>query len=502
MTSKNPPPAHSPLLRDESRFQGWADDFVSPSDQRAMVELAGRSLERGQALTFQGAGTGLCGAGVPLGGLLVSTARLDKPICLNQTEEGFELWVQPGFKLSDLRSLLISKGLRSLTSVPSPEIISTFRSKAYFWPPDPGETSATLGGLAATKASGPNRLRFGTVADHISALKAVFSDGQEYAIKRGRYLFKNKELLLPTGETLGIEPAFLGLSEEADLIDLLIGSQGMFGYISGLGLSLVPAPTTVWGLVFFLDEEKKACLLIDRILDNSPSALISLDFLDRASLNIIDDLRNSADRLAELPLPPPSAAAAVLIELMADDESQIEAASEEILKLCLEVGGEADDSWALVDSEVEKMHTFRHAVPEGLGGKIDAIRTSGFQTLKTAADLTRPDLTFYQTVSEFRRDLNEMKLSAVIFGHAKNNHLHVNFLPKNADEADRAAQLLGFWLERSKSAGGLLFAEHGVGKIKKALFLDHERAETIQTLKEIKKTFDPYGLFNPGNMFD
>jgi D-lactate dehydrogenase (cytochrome) len=191
-----------------------------------------------------------------------------------------------------------------------------------------------------------------------------------------------------------------------------------------------------------------------------------------------------------------------MMELMAEDQARIEADSGVILSYLQDAGGDADESWALVDSEVEKARIFRHAVPEAVGVRLDAIRSRGYPAVKMASDLTRPDLTFSQTIKEYRRDIKQTGLQAIIFGHAQENHLHVNFLPQSEAESRRAAELIGRWMELSQNAGGKLFAEHGVGKIKKKLFIEREREEKIKALKIVKNTLDPHGLFNRGNLFD
>jgi D-lactate dehydrogenase (cytochrome) len=457
-------------------------------------------------MTFQGARTGLRGAGVPNGGLIVGAARLDRVEGLRRGQWGFELLVQPGYRLADLRRDLATRRPNLAASQAEPEalkeLLAEFRAEELFWPPDPSETSATMGGLASTNASGPNRSRFGRAADHLSGLRVILHDGQEYNLERGAFKFGPQGLPLPTGRLLEADPKALGLPPEADLLDLLAGGQGMYGFISGLWLKLAKAPAHLWGLVFFPDSEEKAVSLIEAILDDPPEALISLDFLDLPSLSVVSVLRQSAKKLREIPEPPTGAASAVSLELMADDESLIESASERIIQNCLDRGCDPDQSWALVGTEVEKSRLFAHAVPEGLGSLLDSVRAGGYPAVMTATDFTRPDLRFGQNLGECRRDLREMGLTAVTFGHALDNHLSVNFLPKNAEEAKRATELMGHWLERAKNAGGELFFGQGVGKLKKELFLAHESPERIASLRAAKKALDPNGLFNPGNLFD
>jgi D-lactate dehydrogenase (cytochrome) len=344
-------------------------------------------------------------------------------------------------------------------------------------------------------------MRHGTAADHVLALTAILHDGSEHLIRRGRHRFDRRKLALPTGRILETDPGALGLSGQADLLDLLLGSQGTLGAITSLRLALSPAPAHVWGLVFFLGAEEMAAGLVESLAEDPPAAMVSLDFLDWASLQAVKGLRRSASKLADIPEPPLSAKAAVLVELNAPEEGPVEEASGKALASCQLSGGDPDESWALVGPELEKMRTFRHAVPEAIGGLLDLARAGGFPAVKLATDHSRPGLGFGRCLAEYRRDLREAGLEAVIFGHARDNLLHVNFLPRDRDEARRARELCGHFLGLARAAGGELFLEHGVGKIKRDLFLAHERPERIRALREVREALDPDGLLNPGNIF-
>ncbi|MDR0355179.1 MAG: FAD-binding oxidoreductase [Deltaproteobacteria bacterium] len=491
------PPSH---LRDESRFQGVQAELKTPADHRALAELAVKSLERGQPMTFQGARTGLCGGCVPLAGQAVSLTLLDRPISLEETPEGFELRVQPGYDLASLGRDLSRRRFDFISAKVKAETLSAFRSRPYFWPPDPGERTATIGGLASTRAAGPGAHRYGSVAEHIAGLNFLMADGQERSVRRGRHFFRNGRMLLPGGQELAVDPSRLGLSEEADLLDLLIGSQGMYGLITSLDLKLAPAPAHVWALVFFLDSEEKAAALADVFLAEPLSPLVSLDYLDEASLKMVLSLRKTASKLLEIPPPPLGAAAAVLLEFHSNDESEIESAAAKALAGCQKVGGDPDQSWALTDAEAEKMRIVRHAVPEGLGGRLDQIRAKGYPVFNVASDFTRPGPSLTRCLAEYRRDLKAQNLEAVIFGHAKDNNLHVNILTENVSQTKRALELMADWLGRARETGGKLFQEHGVGKLKRELFAQAEKKETVDAWRTVKKTLDPHALFNPQNM--
>ncbi|MDR1297025.1 MAG: FAD-binding oxidoreductase [Deltaproteobacteria bacterium] len=504
-TSPPPPPSGpSSCLRDESRLEGFASEIKNPADHRTFLDLARKCLARGEPMTFQGARTGLAGGAVPQGGTAVGLGALDRPVALERGPEGFELLVQPGYTLAALRRDLarrkfdfISPGRASRAE----KVLAEFQRGSYFWPPDPGEAAATLGGAASTNAAGPNAGFRGPAGGHIAGLNFLFSDGEERSVRRGEHVFREGALRLPDGRTLEAAPPALGLPPPADLTDILIGSQGMYGAVTGVRLRLSPAPAHVWGLVFFAGSEQKAAAFMELFLASPPEPLVSLDYLDKASLDVVAAMRRTASRLAEIPGLPETAGGAVLAEFQSMDEGLIEQASLAALRFCQEAGLDPDDSWALTDAETDKMRVLRHAVPEGLGGRLDRVRAKGCPALRMSTDFTVPGRGLGELLSEYRRDLEGGELSAVVFGHAKDNHLHVNIIPENDSQVVRAGELMRHWLERAKKARGGLFVEHGVGKLRRELFLEVESPERIAALRSLKKTMDPNNLFNPGNMF-
>jgi D-lactate dehydrogenase (cytochrome) len=489
------------FCRDESRFTGWAEAFSAPKSRQELLDVVGESLANGQPITAQGSRTGLCGSGVPLGGLLLSMSQLDQPVSLREGQSGpdcaFELIVQPGYSLASLKLDLWRRKF-SCASI-DPALMESFRAQSLFWPPDPGENSATLGGIFSTNAQGPSGFRYGPALGHIKALTIVLSDGCEYEISRGEEYFNGHNLKLPTGTVVNLDPFHLGLKPSADLIEVFGGSEGMYGIITSLTLVLSPRPNADWGLVFFFESEKIASLFIEQVLSDPPHSVVSLDFLDQASLHEVSKLKKIAAKLRDIPEPPGGAACCAIMELHSPDPGLIEEDALKLSQICQDSGGDVDQSWALADAEVDKMRTFRHAVPEALGGRLDQLRTAGLSLIKLAFDATLSGLPFSQALSQYRSDLEKAALTAAVFGHAPQNHLHINILAKDLSDYNKGLELFGRWLERSKQTGGELFSEHGVGKIKGGLFLDHERPERIAALKILKKALDPNCLFNPQN---
>lgn len=469
--------AHASFLRDESRLAGEAEAVEFPRTEAEAVAAARRALERGSALTPQGARTGICGAAVPRGGLILNFSEMRRPLGLErEADNGFLLRVQPGYLLADLRRDLARRSFDWLDpAAVDPGLQAAFRqAPEQFWPPDPSETTASLGGLASTNGRGPGAWRYGSVGDHLAALRAILADGE----------IRN---ITPTAEP--------------ELWSALVGGEGMFGAITEITLRLRPRPEAMWGIAFFFADEAAAAVFIDQAGSRDDPALAAMDFLDHRSLVLVRELKAVAAKLRELPDAPEAARAAVYLELHANSEEEIESAAGDLMARAEALGSDPDESWALSGNELDKLRLFRHAVPEAANARVDALRLEFPGLTKMAGDLTLPGIPFGQALARYRADIEGQNLAAAVFGHARDNHLHVNLFPLDECEREKARNLLAGWLAWSCELGGRLFREHGVGKLKRELCAVAESPAALAARRELKARLDPRGVWNPGNFF-
>ena len=112
-----------------------------------------------------------------------------------------------------------------------------------------------------------------------------------------------------------------------------------------------------------------------------------------------------------------------------------------------------------------------------------------------------PNEKLEETIVMYNRDLSEMNLEYIKFGHIGDNHVHVNIIPKNTDEYERGKSLYKEWAKRIASIGGTVSAEHGIGKLKRELLQVMYGPEGIEEMKKLKKIFDPLLVLNRGNEF-
>ena len=466
---------YASFLHDESRLTGEAADISFPQNAEEVKAVVSQCLAQNRPITVQGARTGICGGAVPRRGHLMNLSEMNKPLNLLRDNGGiFYLTVQPGYLLSSLRRDLRTRRFQWLEPAGvNPDALTAFsQAPEQFWPPDPSELTASIGGIVSTNGRGPGAFKYGSAGNFIDALQVVMSDGQVREIKDNR-----------------------------ELLGSFIGGEGMFGVITALTLRLQPKPSEMWGIGFFFNNESQAAGFIDQTVAASLPALAALDFLDATALTLAGELKQVAAKLREIPDTPPEAKAAVYIELHGDSEGEIEIAAQELMDMAESFGSDPDTSWALSGDETEKLRLFRHAAPESVNIRLDQIRLDFPVAVKMGGDLTWPGISFTECLARYRHDIEKSGLDAVVFGHARDNHLHVNLLPQNETERQKATNLMAGWLDYSRELSGSLFREHGVGKIKSRLFHSHEQPQLIQARRELKDRLDPDGLWNPGNIF-
>jgi D-lactate dehydrogenase (cytochrome) len=427
----------------------------------------------------------------------------------------FYITAEPGVQLADLTDCLTRKTFDvSAWDQESRNTLELFRkSPAQFFPPDPTEATATLGGMFACDAQGLCSYRYGRTADYVQGVNVSLADGRNWQIARGQYLFDADGITLPDGRRLNVDAnhdsticSCLIPYKGMDLIDLFAGSEGMLGVVTGLTLRLLPAPAVRWAIMFFFIEFSQALEFVDSIVaagkDACSGGIEACELFDRCSLDMVEELTADITKLRAIPDISPAYQAAVYIQL-ATDKAEV---TEEVLVSLLDdfsaCGGNESDTWAAEGAdEMRKFSLFRHAVPEAANLRIDAIRRSCPDIHKTAIDFTVPAGRLKETAAMYRQGMEKSGISGIIFGHAAAGRLHVNLFPETARQFDEAWSMIDEWADRVVSMGGKLIGENGVGKIKRTLLSRYLPEKQLQSARVVKQFFDPNGLLNPGNMF-
>lgn len=503
--------------RDESRSTGEAESISFPTCEDELRSILSE-LDPATPITVQGARTGLAGGAVPHGGHVVSLVRMNAYKGLRRAADGaFFLRVEPGVVLSELRRHLHAKSLpaHGWDDASRAALEALYASPEQFFPTDPTETSACLGGMAACNASGARSYRYGPMRPHVSGLRVVLVSGETLALRRGDVCAQGRALELVTeqGTTMRMElPTYdmpraknasgYFIADDMDAVDLFIGSDGTLGIITELELALMPAPQVTWGVNCFFEDEGQALDFVVRVRPALDCAS-AFEYFDGAALDILRTTREDGAAFASLPEVPDAYRACVFVELECNGETQAMEALCELGSLLEEVGGSERDTWvARTDVDRERQRLFRHAVPECVNMLIDRRRRVTPSITKLGSDMSVPDERLHDVVDLYRRTLAENGLESAAWGHIGNNHLHVNILPR--DEADFAAgkDLFRAWAREVAAMGGAVSAEHGVGKIKRDFLLTMYGEMHVDEMAHLKAAFDPTGRLNRGNLFD
>jgi len=475
-------------LIDASNTKGFCEAVYIPENVSEMAGVIKEANEKKQSVTISGNGTGLTGARVPKGGIVISTEKLNKIIEIN-LEEKFAL-VEPGVLLSDLQDAVNSKGL--------------------LYAPDPTERNCFIGGTVATNASGARTFKYGPTRNYVEELEIILPDGDYLYLKRGENFAddlsltlktssgKNINLTLPDYEMPKVKNASgYFCKRKMDAIDLFIGSEGTLGVITKIKLKLLLLPTNEISCVLFFDSEESALSFLSKAREGSYKnrELKKIDAINAAALEYFDE--NSLKFLInDYPNIPANAKAAVWFEQQCNyNEDDL---LELWINIFLDYNGKEEDAWfAMTEKDKENIIGFRHTISISVN---EYITRNNFRKLGT--DVAVPDDKFIDFYHAIKKEVETENLDYVIYGHLGNSHVHLNMLPKTEEEFAKGKELYKSICSRAISLGGTFSAEHGVGKNKTEYLVEMYGQENVNKMRTLKKSLDPKYIFGVGNIFE
>ena len=446
------PPAY---LEDASNLRGFAERVYTPKDETELSSILREASASGTPVTIAGAGTGVTGGRVPFGGWVISMEKFNRL----EVHRGYAV-CGAGVLLRDLHAAAQSSG--------------------QFYPPDPTETGAAIGGNISTNASGSRSFQYGATRRWVEALRVALADGSIRDYARGQAIdFDPGAVPLPdvTKNTAG----YL-LRPGMDWVDLFCGSEGTLGVIVEARLRLLPAPKALLaGVVFFSSDEAA----LDAV-EAWPRTLRMLEYMDEHSLALLR---------ARYPEMPAAAKAALLIEqeMESEDSPEVDAWIERIEAS----GALAEDSWFAANAaDRERFRKFRHALPEIVN---DTVRRSG--ALKMNTDYAVPLARNREMLGCYRSVLErEFPGRYVLFGHIGDAHVHVNLFSDPANPGHAAGVLTDLAREAVR-LGGTVSAEHGLGKRKAHLLALQYTPDQIEAMRAVKRRLDPAGILGRGTLW-
>ena len=370
------------------------------------------------------------------------------------------------------------------------------KNTTWFYPPNPTEWNASIGGTLATNASGSRSYKYGVTRDFVNAVDCLLVDGRRVLIKRGHKI--SKPLLMDDGSEITFpaitykspdckNTAGYFVKPEMDWRDLFIGSDGTLGIFVKVCLRLITKPEAfLSGVLFF--EEEEYCWKLTRQIKSNPLVLpCSLEYFDQYSLIMLKE------KYPDIPM---NAKAALFFEEDIINKKDYDAALEKWLNFLSGKNVLLDDSWFAHDENDNiAFHEFRHQIPILVNEK-----NAKDKREKIGTDMAVADRYFEKMMRYYEKTLSNAGLAYVIFGHIGDNHLHINLLP-DPSQKNLAVSLYDEIASKIFSWNGTVSAEHGIGKKKKKYFYQMVGQNNIEDLMKIKNTLDPQYRLGRGNIF-
>lgn len=507
-------------LDDESHsIAGRAEMIVFPSSEQEVAAVLHHAMEKGMPVTTQGARTGLTGASVPLGGIVLNLEKMNRILYMNYSSDRslYSIGAESGVSLENLVKAVGSKSLKTIEKSGTPQQQSALKlflaeKGEYTFPVDPTETTAWLGGMVACNASGARTYRFGAVREWVRRIRVLLVSGDVLDIERGKVFAKDGKFEIATsdGRVLTVpvpryvmpktkNAAGLYAKPDMDLIDLFIGSEGILGVITQVELGLVKLPKNIMTVMAFFPSEADAVDFVYEIrAHDSPVEMDFLEYFDSYALKMIKEKASSAG--LKVPAMRADTQAIVFFEFQyTDEEMETKVmALEEILN---KHRSSSESSWAGLDrAELEKMKTVRHFVPETINALIAKRKQEYHEVHKIGTDMAVPDETLRDYLKFYRSVLESQGMEYVIFGHIGNNHLHVNMIPRNNEEVKQGMDNYLLFAKKAVELGGTVAAEHGIGKLKRDFLRVMYGDKGIAEMQAVKKSLDPKWLLNRDDM--
>lgn len=393
-------------------------------------------------VTPRGQGTGLVGASVAIyGGIMINLSEMNNILELD--EENLTLTVEPGVLLMDLSKYVEDNDL--------------------FYPPDPGEKSATIAGNINTNAGGMRAVKYGVTRDYVRGL----------------------EIVLPSGEIMEIGGKVVKNSSGYSLKDLLVGSEGTLGIVTKATLKLLPLPKKAISLLIPFNS-------LDEAIETVPK-IIKAKVIPTAIEYMVRDVILASEEFLGMKFPDCSSDAYLLLTFDGNSTEEIEKTYDKVANICLESGA--------LDVLISDTEERQESIWKARGAFLEAIKAS--TTEMDECDVVVPR----NKVAEFVKFSNELQERCNVrikgFGHAGDGNLHIYILKDDmSDEAweKKLKEVFEIMYQKAKELGGKVSGEHGIGYAKIPYLKKSEGDLGMNLYKNIKLAFDPNNILNPGKI--
>ena len=422
-----------------SSEKSYPDIVVRVQSTQEVSKLLAYASEHHIAVTPRGAGTGLVGAAVAVEhGLMIDTTLMNHILELD--EENLTLTVEPGVLLMEIGAYVEERG--------------------FFYPPDPGEKSATIGGNISTNAGGMRAVKYGVTRDYVRGLEVVLADGT--VLQLGGKVVKN--------------------SSGYSIQNLVIGSEGTLAIVTKAILKLLPLPKKNVSLLIPYPTLAQAIGTVPLIIQ-SKAIPTAIEFMER---EVILD----AEKYLGKKFPDNQADAYLLLKFDGNTMEEIASYYDDTAQICLEQGA--------IDILIADTDERSESIWKARGAFLEAIKSS--TSAMDEVDVVVPRSHVNDFVEFVHGLQKEIGVRIKLFGHAGDGNLHVYILRDDLTEADWKtvlARSMDRMYEKARVLQGQVSGEHGIGLAKRSYLKQSMPPETIALMQRIKAAFDPQSILNP-----
>ncbi|MPW25590.1 FAD-binding protein [Alkalibaculum sp. M08DMB] len=419
------------------------DLYIEAINKEEVSTVMRYAYQNNIPVTARGAGTGLAGgATCKYGGILLSLMKMNK---ISQIDyENLTITVEPGALLTEVAEVAQAGGL--------------------FYPPDPGERTASIGGTVITNAGGMRAVKYGVTRDYVRAIEAV----------------------LPDGEIVNFSSNVVKNTTGYDIKDIIIGSEGTLCILTEVTLRLIPAPKYTWSIIVPYDEINACIETVPKLLQMSfiPTAI---EFLEAELLDIVEKHLNKS-------FPDRNGKAYLIVMIDGSSRKEIEQMINEASAICIESGAK-DALICNTDERSTSVWSVRAAVLEGM--KADSVA-------QEECDVVVPRARIADYVKMAKIIGKKYGIRIITVGHAGDGNIHTELLRDEqlSDEQwlSNTTACLKELYALSKELGGQLSGEHGIGNGRLEFLEDFIGKRMYRLFQSIKLAFDDKNILNPGKL--
>ena len=419
--------------------------YVEVINKEEVSAIMAYAYEKNIPVTCRGAGTGLAGgATCKYGGIMLSVMRMNRIFPIDYKNQ--TITAEPGALLIDIQASASAGGL--------------------FYPPDPGEKTASIGGNVITNAGGMKAVRYGLTRDFVRCIEAVMPDG--FIMNFSSNVVKN---------TTGY-----------DIKDLVIGSEGTLCILTQVTLKLLPAPTCSCTLVMPFGSLEECADMVPKVLE-LPFVPTAIEFLERELIDIVERNLNKL-------LPVKQGEAVLIVMYDASSRQELDNAVEAAAEAAL-ANGAIDCFMADTPERAGSVWAVRGGILEGM--KADSIA-------QEECDVVVPRARIAEYVKAAKKIASSHGIRVEPCGHCGDGNIHTELLrgPGLSDEEWKRAthEILTELYKLSKELGGQLSGEHGIGNGRIEFLEEFVGERMIRLYKAIKLAFDDKLILNPGKVIE